>query len=423
MPIRSVPQILRRFVADEWGGTESVVYNIAAQLEARGVRSPIITTDFLSVPGEERLGDVQVRRFKSLLPWLGLSQQARHSLQLKGGSPLSFKLFQHLLCAPEVDVIHTHALNRLGGIARTAARLRGIPYVVTVHGGFTTLSAEQGQQMRDPTEGKLEWGKAFGLLLGSRRVLEDADAIVAVGCDEYQGLKQRYPEKEVLYLPNGVDPLRFEHSEGHLFRQQAGIAKDAPLLLCVSRIDPQKNQALLLRAFKRYLHYESQAILALIGPETVASYGDELRAYVKAHGLSEQVRIVGGMNYDDPCLASAFRAADVFILPSKMEPFGIVILEAWAAGTPVIASKVGGIPGFTQHDKNILHFGTEKEDDLIAQLLRLQRSPQLREELRRGGKDSVQFYTWARLSSRLLDVYEGLRCSAKHSRGTVPRER
>lgn len=413
-----VAHVMRRFVPQKWGGTESVVFNLARTYIRHGMESPVFCTDMFSAPGAERFENVPIRRFRFVFPWLFLGEEAQAKLRLKGGSPLSFGLFRALLREPGLTVIHAHAQHRLGGIARTVAHLRGIPYVVSIHGGYLTLPDEQAQMMRDPFRGKPEWGKLFGWLLGARRVLEDASAILCVGLDEHEQMRQRYGDK-AHYVPNGVRTDLFRSSDAAAFRSYAGLRPGERLALCVSRIDYQKNQLLLVRAFARFAASRPEWKLALIGAVTVEAYRDQLQAEIQKAGLGDRVLLIPGFQPDDPLLPSAYKAADLFVLPTVHEPFGIVILEAWASGVPVIASRVGGIPGFTHDGQDILLFDKNDEDALLGHLVRLAEDAPLRGRLRAQALQEVARYDWEAVARQVCAIYEAAR--AQKQTGRTPR--
>jgi glycosyltransferase involved in cell wall biosynthesis len=410
-----VAHVMRRFVPHKWGGTESVVFNLARTSIRHGMASPVFCTDMFSTPGTDRFETVPIRRFRFVFPWLFLGEEAQSKLRLKGGSPLSFSLFFALLMEPALTVIHAHAQHRLGGIARTVARLRGIPYVVSIHGGYLTLPEEQSRLMQDPFRGKPEWGKLFGWLLGARRVLEDADAILCVGRDEHEQMRQRYGNK-AHYVPNGVCTDLFRNADPAAFRSYAGLRPGERLALCVSRIDYQKNQLLLLRAFARFATSHPEWKLALIGAVTVEAYRDQLHAEIQKAGLVDRVLLIPGFQPDDPRLPSAYKAADLFILPTVHEPFGIVILEAWASGVPVIASRVGGIPGFTHDGEDILLFEKNDEDALLAHWVRLAEDAPLRDRLKAQALREVARYDWEAVAGQVCAIYAAARAHQQTGR-------
>lgn len=410
--VGKVIHVMRRFVPQKWGGTESVVFNLARENIRCGMENQVFCTDMFMHPGREVFQSVPVRRFPYLFPWLFLDEEAKGKLRLKGGSPLSFGLFRALCREHGLSLIHAHVQHRLGGIARTVARLRGIPYVVSIHGGYLTLPEEQSRQMQDPFRGKPEWGKVFGWLLGARRVLDDADAIICVGRDEHVAIAQRYGDK-AHYVPNGVNTELFRSADAALFRQHAGLKPGEKLALCVSRMDYQKNQLLLVRAFARFAATRPEWKLALIGAVTVEEYRTSVMAAVKQAGLEERVIFIPGFAPDDPLLPSAYKAADVFVLPTVHEPFGIVILEAWAAGVPVIATRIGGIPGFTHDGEDIMLFEKDNEHELVRHLTRLAEDPAWGERLRQQASREVMRYDWAEVARQMRTIYTVAR--ARHA--------
>lgn len=404
--LKKIIHVMRRFVPEKWGGTESVVFNLSKELIASGCESPVFCTSMFSEAGMHRLGKVSIYRFSYVFPWLGLSAEARKRLALKGGSPLSLPLFWALLCENNISLIHTHVPLRLGGMARTAAKLKRIPYVISVHGGHFTLPQDQINIMTEPFRGRLEWGKAFGSLLGSRRVLDDADAIICVGAIESEAVKEKYPNKPVFYVPNGVDLDRFSTADGRSFREKYGFLPNEKLVLCVSRFDPQKNQVGLVRAFAEFAKQNPDHRLVLIGAVAVEAYYAEVMREIEQQDIADKVTIVQGLRPDDLLLPSAYKAAEMFILPSVHEPFGIVILEAWAAGLPVIASRVGGIPGFATHEENILMVEPQDQRGWVDAMQRLGDDIVLRADLSRRAYGEVAMrYTWEKITERYREIY------------------
>jgi glycosyltransferase involved in cell wall biosynthesis len=327
----------------------------------------------------------------------------------KGGNLLSLSLLAALLREPGVDLLHAHTGKRVGGIVRTAARLRRIPYVVTLHGGHFAVPEGEMQQMLAPLDKTLEWGRLAGMLLGSRRVLEDADAVLCVGGDELAAARERLPGKRVELMPNGVDCDAFQRGDAAAFRSHYQIPPERRIILCVSRIDYQKNQIGLVDALVGLGAGQRDLHLVLIGPVTVASYHDRLLGRIAEHGLQNRVTLIPGLRSDDHRLLDAFHAAEVFCLPSLHEPFGIVILEAWAAGLPVVASRIGGIPSFTEDGTDILHAEPGKAGSLAAALARVLDDRDLAGRLAAAGRDKARRdYDWSVISRRLLGLYREL---------------
>ena len=165
------------------------------------------------------------------------------------------------------------------------------------------------------------------------------------------------------------------------------------------------KRQLLVRAFAEFAQRNPKYKLVLIGPVNVEAYYDEILATAKALGIEERLLVITGFPPDDPRLSSAYRAADLFVLPSHTEPFGIVILEAWAAGVPVIASRVGGIPGFTHPEEDIVLFTDGDLSGLVYALERVSSDSQLRRRIVSGGTATVQHYSWPKIVDTLVDIY------------------
>ena len=406
--IRTI-QIPRRFVASEWGGTETTILNSSRALLADGHPTRIYTSLALADSSDENIQGVPVKRFPYCYPFLGLSHDDRREMDKKGGNLFSLSLLWSLLREPGVDLLHAHAGKRLGGIVRTAARQLGIPYVITLHGGYFDIPESQMQQMLTPIRHTFEWGKPLGALLGSRRVLEDAAAIVCVGENECRAARAALPGQRVELMPNGVDSKFFAAGNGEQFRHRFGIPAARRIILCVSRIDYQKNQLALIDALPSILQRHPDTQLVLVGPVTIEDYHKKILQRISSLGLKNHVSIIPGLTVNDPLLRGAYHAADVFCLPSLHEPFGIVVLEAWAAGLPVVAAEVGGIPSFTRHGKDVLHATPDQPQSLARQLLCILDNPAFAGQLAASGRRRARKeYDWHVINQRLVALYQDL---------------
>lgn len=403
--------IPRRFVAHEWGGTETTILQLGRALNSLGHEAKIFTSLALSDTREEVMQGVPVHRFPYTYPFFGLSEQAVADMDRKGGNLLSLSLLWGLLREPGVNLMHAHSGKRLGGIVRTAAKMRGIPYVITLHGGVFDVPEGEMQQMMAPTQNTFEWGKPFGALLGSRKVLSDASAVITVGENEAIAARKAMPDQRVEFIPNGVDSKAFAQNamSREEFVARFDIPADRKLILALSRIDYQKNQLALIEALPGILEKEPDAHLLFIGPITVASYHEKMIEKAKELGLENRITLIPGLTPDDPGLLGAYHNADIFCLPSLHEPFGIVILEAWAAGIPVVAAKVGGIPSFTVDGEDVLHINPEDPATLSQAIGELLSNPELASKLTGNGQRKArEEYDWSVIAQRLLNIYEDL---------------
>lgn len=403
----NVIQIPRRFVRTEWGGTETVILETSKRLIATGHRTEILCPRALATSDSETMDGVAVERRAYFYPYFGLDAERRRQLDLKGGNLFSFSLMKSLKKYEKLDLIHLHTGKRLGGIGRHVALKRGIPYVVSLHGGAVDALGAEAAAWTEPTQGALEWGKLLGWWVGSRRVLDDAGAILCVGRAETEAMRAEFPGKRIEHLPNGVDPQRFSRGDGTRWKRDHDIPDEAFVILVVGRIDPQKNQLLAVEAMQEIVRQNPDAHLVLIGHVTNEEYYGRINDTVRALRLTDAVTLVPGINASSQELVDAYHAANVFALPSRHEPFGIVVLEAWASGRCVVASDVGGIPSLVEHGKDGLLFESDDLDAYTSAILELAESRDRRRAMARAGRMKARAqYSWDVITDRLVEIYE-----------------
>lgn len=396
--------IPRRFVRHSWGGTETVVLESVKRLNSLGHRASIFTSSALSDTSSEDIEGVKVRRFPHFYPYFGLSDEQRESLDHCGGNLFSWPLMRALQASKQTQLLHLHTGKRMGGIARTIARFRRIPYVLSLHGGLLCRPTSERARQESKTARTLEWGKALGLMVGSRKVLDQASAVLCLTKAEKRALEDKQPGIRCRILPNGVDLGRFKQGEGRLFRESRGLSKSSRLLGVVGRIDPQKGQLTALRA----LSLIEDAHLLLVGPVTDSRYGKELAQMVQELGLADRITILPGLSGQE--LVDAYHACDLLVIPSTHEPFGIVALEAWASGTPVVASRVGGLEELINDGHDGAHFEPLDWRGLARLTNRLLGSPDALSRLAGRGLKTVQGYSWKAHTERLVEIYQEVLC-------------
>jgi glycosyltransferase involved in cell wall biosynthesis len=407
LPVMNITHVPRRFVKSHWGGTETVIIETCKRLLKMGHATRILCPNALAKKDKEIIEGVQIFRESYFYPYFGLNKQSRELLDLKGGNLFSFSIMKRLMKEPKLDLIHLHTAKRLGGIGRYVAQKRKIPYVLSLHGGLFDVPAEEAATWTEPTRSALEWGKLLGWWVGSRRVPDDAAAIICVGEEERRQTQACYPNNKVIHLPNGVDPDRFSYGEGQAFRQRFGIPSDAFVILTVGRIDPQKNQLLVLQTLRELIDINPKTYCLIIGPITNQDYYDRIMKFIEEHELKGIVRVISGLEAGSQSLTDAYHAADVFVLPSVHEPFGIVILEAWASGLPVLASRVGGIPSFVIPHQDGLLFESNNRDSLVEVFKLLCDHPEEMLKIAEAGKRKASSqYSWDAITSRLINLYE-----------------
>lgn len=406
-----VVHVLRKYEPAEWGGTETALLQLCAGLSRHNVRSIVYGPRTAHGVVSDPLADsgCDVKRYRACLPIWGLSPQRRRQMWAVGGNLISWDLIRSLGREPDAALIHTHALGRIGGVALTVAQRRRIPLVVTIHGGFLDLPDAVRQDFLERARMGWDWGKVFGALFQSRQLLARADAVVTCNAKEAELLLQKYPGQRVRVHPHGVVADRFRKDHRDDAREAFPAIRDRQVLLVVSRIDPQKNQVWLVEQAPEIFRRHSCALLVLVGACTNERYGGELKQRIEELGLQGKIILTGGLPPADARLIGLYQDAAAVILPSQAETFGLIILESWAAGAPVISSRTSGAsslihPGrdgwlFDLSDPGTLH------DAVDRSLLR----PELAQELAAAGRQRVcaEFDTGV-MAGRMKALYDEL---------------
>ena len=384
-----IAHVVRRYSPAEWGGTETVVMHTVEEQRALGHDPRVFCTAALQPPDARSTENVAF--FPYFYPYFPMPAADRLKLDKKGGSPYAPKLFK-AVAEFRPDVIHIHAGGRLACAAVKLAKRLGVPSVISLHGGAAAVPASELEEMLKPLKGKFPYGAILDRLFGLRfDPLAKVDVIICISHEEERRLKEKYPGRNVQYLPNGVD--------GGDVR---AAARPGSNILCVSRIDYQKNQLALVEL----LAARPGCRLTLVGPITARWYADKIVARAKELGVDDRRTLVPGLPPGSAELEAAFASADVFVLPSVHEPFGIVALEAMARGIPLIASNVGGLPDFVKDGENGLLFDPSDPANLVRAFDRLVALPPERvNTMVSAARATADQFTWRSVIDRLMRLY------------------
>lgn len=297
---------------------------------------------------------------------------------------LPFRLAR-LLAAERIQVVHTHNPMALT-YGAPAGKLVGAVVVHTKHGENLEL---------------------HGRRVLVRRVLSAfADAFVAVSPQTAEAARasRDVREEKLRVIPNGIDLSRFGDPDGMArrdVRAELGIPGDAWVVGSVGRLAPEKDHALLVRAMAPLLGPGHRLLVVGEGPERAA-----IERAVDQAGAGRWVHLPGA-RADVPRLLGAF---DTFALPSNSEGLPLVLLEAMAAGLPIVATRVGGIPDVVEEGTTGLLVPPSDPEALRERLARLRADPALAAGLgQRARQAALQRYSLRSMSDAYLALYRALR--------------
>ncbi len=254
-------------------------------------------------------------------------------------------------------------------------------------------------------------GYAPGYQLGGRMLRPAASGLhgrIAVSAAA-RHFADRYLPGDYKVIPNGVDLRRFAHAVP-LARWQDG----RPNILFVGRLEPRKGLLPLLKAFRIVRKTGSDCRLLVVGSGPLER---EARRYVMTRRLAG-VEFLGRVS--DQEKVQLFKTADVYVSPATgRESFGIVLLEAMAAGTPIVCSDIHGYKGVVKRDEQALLVPPGDQRELAAAILRLVDDRALRERMSASGLERVQEFGWDRIAAR-VEAYYGFVIRRLAAQGTLP---
>jgi D-inositol-3-phosphate glycosyltransferase len=380
------------------GGLNVYVAETASQLAARGIEVDIFTRRTTGdTPVEaELVPGVRVRHVTAG-PYEGLSKE-----DLPGQlCAFSAGIMQAGLSVPEdhYDLVHSHYWLS-GQVGWLAADRWRVALVHTMH----TMARVKNLHLADG-----DTPEPRGREIGEVQVVEAADRLIANTDGEARELIELYaalPSK-VSVVPPGVDLDTFTPGDRQGARAALGLPLEGDVLLFVGRIQPLKAPDMLLRVAAELLRREpsrrERLTVAVVGGPSGSGLTrpHELEDLAASLGISDVVRFVRPV--ERPVLAQWYRAADVVLVPSHSESFGLVAIEAQACGTPVVAADVGGLPTAVG-DAGVLVDGhrlgpwTDAVDSLLSDRPR-------RLELGRKAVEHASHHGWAATTDRLIEVY------------------
>lgn len=302
-----------------------------------------------------------------------------------------------LLREGRYDILHVHDfIYSALGIA--AAKLAGVPSVLTLH--HYTFEPQTSMTRRFPVR---QLREAYGRL-SLMYAIDRCDAVTALSKTVMARMvpdHARNPRCHYLRLSTEIRPA-LDASEKARVRQEIGVAERAPLIVHAGRFIEQKNHAGLLRVFRKVLSHRADATLVLMGQgplqaSVLASASDLVGAgSVKFLGLRNDVPDV-------------LAAGDLLLFPSLSEGFGLVALEANAAGLPVVGSKIDGLDEAVVDGETAMLFDVADEQGMADAVLELVRDGEHAARLGLAGRArAIRLYSHQSSAGLLTELYKRL---------------
>ena len=307
----------------------------------------------------------------------------------------------------QYDIIHSHYWMSGIAAASLSDAWAGTPIVHMFH----TLGEMKNRIARSDEEREGAYR-----IEGEKQVLRRADRVVVATIAELTQLRFLYKAdaKKLVVIPPGVDVSHFYPIPADEARAYIGLKPEDRMILFVGRIEPLKGVGTLLEAMSCLQMKESRPVhLAIIGgdpgasPEEMNTEMARLKNMCEVLGLDQSVVFLGVRDQDK--LSYYYSAAEVVVMPSHYESFGMVALEAMACGAPVIASEVGGLAYLVRDGETGFTIPAEEPETLCEKLSWLLNDAELHAKMSAQAAAYAQDYAWEKIAKQIVDVYEELK--------------
>ncbi len=374
------------------GGLARHVRKVAEGLVECGIEVHVLTRGGEESPAEEEVAGVRIHRvlepkrpsdLGEFVAWV----ERMNSDMLAAGVDLGDRF--------DFDVVHGHDwLVAMAG--DHLARRFNAPLVTTIHA--TEHGRHQGWVDKHPQS------YIHGV---ERWVTNRADRVIACSVYMREQIADIFgvDEERVTVIPNGIDPGDLRPvDEPELRRLRAEFAReDERLVLLIGRLVYEKGFQLALDAMPAVIERAPRTRFLVAGSGT---HEEELRRQAEDLGLMEHGTFLGWIG--DDVLHSLYRIADVCVVPSIYEPFGLVALEAMASGCPCIVADTGGLREVVPHEEAGLRFTARDPDDLAEVAVRVLTDAELRDRLVAEALEHVLRFDWADVAAATCELYEEL---------------
>lgn len=357
------------------GGVEEHVRRVARALSADGADVVVWAVDRGDAGTPSEVDGVPVRYLPTPMPARSGGALARFVV----AGPRAARTWWRAVRRDRPDVVHVHCYGPNGPWATLAAAVSGRPLVVSSHGetfGDADGVFDRSALLRRSLTASLR--RAAAVTGCSRYVLTD---LARFGLDAGAGQ----------VVPNGVD---LDEPVGE---PPPGLP--GRYLLALGRVVPTKGFDLLVEAFARAgVEEDLHLVVAGDGPQLA-----DLGALAAERGVGSRVHFPGRLAREQ--VGAAVRGAQALVVPSRAEAFGIVVLEGWRAGVPVVATTRGGPPEFVDDGETGLLVDPEDVDALAAAISRVAGDAAFAHRVGAAGRRAVEAYTWRAVVDRYRALY------------------
>ena len=383
------------------GGGGIVSQSIAQTLSNRELDVMVVSGYFPTKSCFEKASvtrDGQIKVF-----WLPLMPTPKTNLHLKTVMPpniLSVSRLMRILFKQNFCVIHLHGFGHLFiDFAALICAVTKKPYILTLH-GFPHTPQRAG--------GIVKLLYNVYLLTVGRLTLTKADKVTAISSSiKKEAVAYGADESRIVVIPNGLNLSKYQSIEHSTeFRRRFEINLNDRLVVAVGILHERKGFQYLIKAVSLIKKQYENIKLVLIGGD--GGYRGELKELTKQLQVEDEVAFTGFL--DSKMKLMAMSEAEIFAIPSLVEPFGLVALEAMACGRPIVAARVGGLAEVLEEGKTNLMMEPGNAEALADVIVRLINNKELRLRLSRNAREEVKKYDWKTIGQKYLKVYSNLKC-------------
>ena len=373
------------------GGISPHVFYLSKSLAKNGVRVHVVTCDFPGASAHETIDGVEVYRvdsYKNPSPDFATWVYLMNLNMQKEAAAIAAKLDE------KVDVFHAHDwLVATAGIGLKHVFRK--PLLVTMH--------------------STEIGRRDGIHTGTEKMIGETEAWLTyeawkvICCSQYMVSHVKWafgvPDDKLVMVPNGVNMHVYDEAARQDLKpfRSAFALPEEKLVLFVGRLVYEKGAQVLINAIPKILE-KVNAKFVIVGSGYMK---DQLSTIVRSMGLEHKVLFTGFV--DEETLLKLQCCADVSVVPSLFEPFGIVALEAMAAKSPVVVSDTGGLGEIVDHDVTGVKVYPNNTESLAWGITKVLTDEKYRNSLRENAYKRIQEkYDWDKIAQHTKQIYEAV---------------